>query len=400
MPVYSYQGVQENGARINGLVDADSPRTARQKLKSQGILPLALVPREDAPGLRQNTGRRRAKAGDIALFTRQMGILIGSGIPVVEALGAVLDQGLPDPMGSAVAAIREDVKEGQPLHQALSLHPRIFSDLYINMIRAGEESGTLDVMLDRLSDFLEKQVETRRKVLGSLFYPLILMMVGILMVIFLLTVVMPRITSIFKGLNAALPLPTILLMDLSDGLRREAFWILPGLLLLLVFLVRAFVRHRARIDQLALGIPRVGSLIAQDQIARFGRTLSVLLRGGVPLQRALEIGTSVLTTQALKDAAIQAREDVRNGESLGSALKRSPHVPRMAIHMIQTGERSGKLEELLLKLAEGYESEVSQTVATLTSIIEPVMILFIGCIVLFMVLAVLLPIFEMSQAVE
>lgn len=400
MPVYSYQGVQENGSRITGLVDADSPRTARQKLKTQGILPLSLTPREDSPAALRTGGGRRAKSRDIALFTRQMAILIGSGIPVVDALGAILDQGLPDPMGSTIAAIREDVKEGQPLNRALSIHPRIFSDLYVNMIRAGEESGTLDVMLDRLSDFLEKQVETRRKVVGSLFYPLILMMVGILMVIFLLAVVMPRITSIFKGLNATLPLPTILLMGMSDWIRHEAVWILFGLVILAFFMARIIAKNRQKIDLLVLRLPRVGTLIAQDQVARFGRTLSVLLKGGVPLQRALEIGTTVLTNQALRSAAVQAREDVRNGESLGSALKRSPHVPKMAIHMIQTGERSGKLEELLLKMAEGYESEVSQTVSTLTSIIEPVMILFIGAIVLFMVLAVLLPIFEMSQAVE
>ncbi len=400
MPVYSYQGIQESGSRISGLVDADSPRTARQKLKSQGILPLTLTLREEASHSKSSGTGKKARPRDVALVTRQLSILVGSGIPVVDSLGAVLDQGMTEPLGSTIAAIREDVKEGQPLHQALSLHPRAFSELYVNMIRAGEESGTLDVMLERLADFLESQVQTQRKVLGSLFYPLILMVVGILMVLFLLVVVMPRITSIFKGLNAALPLPTIILMGASDWVRHETIPLLVALAVIVVMVSRFIRSNRKKVDGIVLRIPRLGTLIAQDQIARFGRTLSVLLKGGVPLQRALEIGTAVLTNRALKEAVILAQEDVRNGESLGQALKRYPIIPRLAIHMIQTGERSGKLEELLLKMAQGYEAEVSQMVATLTSIIEPIMILFIGAIVLFMVLAVLLPIFEMSQAVE
>ncbi|MHB8423150.1 MAG: type II secretion system F family protein [Leptospirales bacterium] len=400
MPVYAYQGVQENGARTSGLVDADSPRTARQKLKSQGVLPLTLTLREDASQSRRFGTGKKARQRDVALVTRQLSILVGSGIPVVDSLGAVLDQGLIEPLGSTVAAIREDVKEGQPLHQALSLHPRVFSELYINMIRAGEESGTLDVMLERLADFLESQVQTQRKVLGSLFYPLILMVVGILMVFFLLVVVMPRITSIFNGLHAGLPLPTIILMGASDWVRHETVPLLISFMAILLLTARWVRANRKKVDGMVLRIPRLGVLIVQDQIARFGRTLSVLLKGGVPLQRALEIGTAVLTNQALKEAVIFAREEVKNGESLGQSLKRYPIIPRLAIHMIQTGERSGKLEELLLKMAQGYEAEVSQMVTTMTSIIEPIMILFIGAIVLFMVLAVLLPIFEMSQAVE
>ncbi len=400
MPVYAYEGVQNNGSRVSGLVDADSPRNARQKLKSQGIVPITLSPREDSLSRPVFSKGKKAGAREMSVFTRQLAILVGAKIPVVDSLGAILDQGLPDPLGGVVAAVREDVKEGQSLNRALSLHPRIFSDLFVNMVRAGEESGTLETMLDRLADFLENHLQTRRKILGSLFYPIILLGVGILMIIFLLAVVMPRITAIFQGLKATLPLPTRLLMGMSDWITHETLYLVGGTTLLFVLAVRAFRNHRTRIDALALKIPRIGSLIAADQISRFARTLSVLLKGGVPLQRALEIGASVLSNRILRSAVVESREAVRNGESLGNALKRHPEMPRLAIHMIQTGERSGMLEELLRKMAEGYEAEVSQTVSALTSIIEPVMILFIGAIVLFMVLAILLPIFEMSQAVQ
>jgi general secretion pathway protein F len=400
MPVYAYEGVQNNGSRVSGLVDADSPRNARQKLKSQGIVPITLAPREDSLSKPVFSPGKKAGAREMSLFTRQLAILVGAKIPVVDSLGAILDQGLTDPLGGVVAAVREDVKEGQSLNRALSLHPRIFSDLFVNMVRAGEESGTLETMLDRLADFIENQLQTRRKILGSLFYPIILLGVGILMIIFLLAVVMPRITAIFQGLKATLPLPTRLLMGVSDWIRHETIFLAGAIALLSFLAVGAFRSHRTRIDALALKIPRIGSLIAADQISRFARTLSVLLKGGVPLQRALEICSSVLSNRVLRNAVIESREAVRNGESLGNALKRHPEIPRLAIHMIQTGERSGMLEELLRKMAEGYEAEVSQTVSALTSIIEPVMILFIGAIVLFMVLAILLPIFEMSQAVQ
>lgn len=400
MPVYAYEGVQSNGSRVNGLVDADSPRNARQKLKSQGIFPISIAPREEALSKPILSGGKKVGSREMAMFTRQLAILAGAKIPVVDALGAILDQGLPDPLGGVVAAVREDVKEGQSLNRALSLHPKVFSDLFVNMVRAGEESGTLETMLDRLADFLENQLQTRRKILGSLFYPIILLGVGILMIVFLLAVVMPRITAIFQGLKATLPLPTRLLIGVSDWIRNDTLYLAGAIVLLAFAGVRTVRNHRSRIDAMALKIPRIGALIAADQISRFARTLSVLLKGGVPLQKALDIAASVLSNRVLRKAVSDSREAVRNGESLGNALRKHPEMPKLAIHMIQTGERSGTLEDILGKLAQGYEAEVSQTVTALTSIVEPVMILFIGAIVLFMVLAILLPIFEMSQAVQ
>jgi len=401
MPIFVYEGITPSGKRSTGLIDADSSRHARQKLRAQGITALR-IDTQDAGKSSTETGTSggRVKAKELTAFTRQLATLIGAGIPIVDSLAAILDQGMEGHFQEIIASVREDVKGGRSLNGALEKYQKIFSPIFINMIRAGEESGTLEIMLDRIADFQEKSQETRRKVLGSLFYPIILMCVGILMVLFLLTVVMPRITSIFEGLKATLPLPTRILLAVSGTLRNHAVIFLGATIFLILAGIRLAKTQKRQLDEILLKIPRVGPLIVSDQVARFARTMSVLLKGGVSLQRALEIAETVVTNQILKEAVSRARELVRNGESLGGSLRQSPYFPRLAVAMIQTGERSGQLEELLLKTAQGYESEVGQIVATITSIVEPVMILLIGSMVLFMVLSVLLPIFEMSQAVQ
>ena len=236
--------------------------------------------------------------------------------------------------------------------------------------------------------------------MGSLFYPVMLLRVGVMMVIFLLIVVMPRITSIFEGLKATLPLPTRILMGSSAWLRSHL--LSTGLSVLAgIFILVRFVRtRRATLDRWALRLPRIGQLILATQVARFARTLGVLLSSGTPLQKAMEVSEAVVTSGPVREAVSRARGDLAEGLSLSRSLRETKVFPLLAVHMIAVGERSGKLEDLLIRLAEGYEQEVDQTIGTLTSLIEPVMILFIGGIVLFMVMSVLLPIFEMSQAVQ
>ena len=403
MPVWNYSGIRGNGERTRGLIDADSLQSARQKLKKEGILPVSLElhSREEevrTPG--SPSGRGGLSGRDLATFTRQLSILVGAGVPIVEALGAILDQGGDTAPARVASQIRDRVKEGRSLSVAMGALPGIFSPIYLNMVRAGEESGTLEIMLNRLADLLEKQSNTRRKVMGSLFYPVMLLGVGVMMVIFLLIVVMPRITSIFEGLKATLPLPTRILMGSSAWLRSHL--LSTGLsALAVIFLLVRFVRtRRATLDRWALRLPRIGQLILATQVARFARTLGVLLSSGTPLQKAMEVSEAVVTSGPVRDAVSRARGDLAEGLSLSRSLRETKVFPLLAVHMIAVGERSGKLEDLLMRLAEGYEQEVDQTIATLTSLIEPVMILFIGGIVLFMVMSVLLPIFEMSQAVQ
>jgi len=403
VPVWNYSGVRQNGERTRGLIDADSLQSARQKLKKEGILPVSLAPHaggRESASTESPSGRSRLPARDLSTFTRQLSILVGAGVPIVEALGAILDQGGDTPPARVASRIRDNVKEGRSLSVAMGALPGIFSPIYLNMVRAGEESGTLEIMLTRLADLLEKQSTTRRKVVGSLFYPVMLMGVGILMVVFLLIVVMPRITSIFEGLKATLPLPTRILMGSSAWLRSHLMAVGLSLVVVLVLLVRFARTRRSSLDRWALRIPKVGDLVLSTQVARFSRTLGVLLSSGTPLQKAMEVSEAVVTSAPVRSAVARAREDLASGSSLSHSLRESKVFPLLAVHMIAVGERSGKLEELLIKLAEGYEQEVDQTIGTLTSLIEPVMILFIGGIVLFMVMSVLLPIFEMSQAVQ
>ena len=405
MPVWNYSGVRGNGERTRGLVDADSLSSARQKLRKEGILPLTLEAHsgggeKSGAEMTPRGGGRRPSGHDLSVFTRQMSILVGAGVPIVEALGAVLDQGPDTPMARAASRIRDLVKEGRPLSAAMGTLPAVFSGIYLNMVRAGEESGTLEIMLDRLADLMEKQVGTRRKVMGALFYPLLLMGVGLLMVVFLLLVVMPRITAVFEGLKATLPLPTRILMGSSRWLNDHLVLAGGGAGLFILLVLRAIRNHRGTLDRMVLSLPKVGALLLSGQVARFSRTLGVLLASGAPLQKAMEVSEAVVTSGPVREAVVRAREEIAEGRALSQSLKDSKIFPPLAIHMIAVGERTGKLEELLLKVAQGYESEVDQTVATLTSLIEPVMILFIGGLVLFMVLSVLLPIFEMSQAVS
>ncbi len=403
MPVWNYSGIRGNGERTRGLIDADSLQSARQKLKKEGILPVSLElhSREEevrTPG--SPSGRGGLSGRDLATFTRQLSILVGAGVPIVEALGAILDQGGDTAPARVASQIRDRVKEGRSLSVAMGALPGIFSPIYLNMVRAGEESGTLEIMLNRLADLLEKQSNTRRKVMGSLFYPVMLLGVGVMMVIFLLIVVMPRITSIFEGLKATLPLPTRILMGSSAWLRSHL--LSTGLSALAgIFILVRFVRtRRATLDRWALRLPRIGQLILATQVARFARTLGVLLSSGTPLQKSMEVSEAVVTSGPVREAVARARGDLAEGLSLSRSLRETKVFPLLAVHMIAVGERSGKLEDLLMRLAEGYEQEVDQTIGTLTSLIEPVMILFIGGIVLFMVMSVLLPIFEMSQAVQ
>ena len=403
MPVWNYSGVRSNGERTRGLIDADSLQSARQKLKKEGILPVSLEPHaggREAATPESPSGRGRLSSKDLSTFTRQLSILVGAGVPIVEALGAILDQGGDTPPARVASRIRDNVKEGRSLSVAMGSLPGTFSPIYLNMVRAGEESGTLEIMLGRLADLLEKQSNTRRKIVGSLFYPVMLMGVGILMVVFLLIVVMPRITSIFEGLKATLPLPTRILMGSSAWLRSHLLAVGLSLGAGLLLLARFARTRRATLDRWALRVPKVGDLVLSTQVARFSRTLGVLLSSGTPLQKAMEVSEAVVTSGPVRDAVARAREDLASGSSLSRSLRESKVFPLLAVHMIAVGERSGKLEELLIKLAEGYEQEVDQTIVTLTSLIEPVMILFIGGIVLFMVMSVLLPIFEMSQAVQ
>jgi general secretion pathway protein F len=339
--------------------------------------------------------------GELALLTRQIATLLGAGLPLVAALGALLEQTENQRLSRILSQVREGVNEGKSFHEVLGEHPRSFPEVYRNMVRSGEASGTLPLVLSRLADFLEGSVAFRQKLQAALVYPILMTLLGAGILWFLLTSVVPRVTSIFDDMQKALPAPTRMLLATSNALQEYGWLAVP--ILLLVFLgLRRYGRTPAGryvLHGLVLRTPALGRFVRLVAVSRFSKTLGTLLTGGVPLLTALDISRAVLGNAVLERAVEQVRDDVREGRSLRDALRATRQFPSVMCQMVGVGEESGSLDELLLKVSDAFEGQVEAAVATLTSLLEPLMILGMGLAVGFVVLAILLPIFEMSQLV-
>jgi len=405
VPVFAYRGLTADGRSVRGVLDADSAKSARARLRRDGVFPTD-VAEESVPG----TASRAAaltllggiRPGDVAIVTRQLATLIGAGLPVVEALAAVYEQTDRPPLARALARIRERVTEGSPLADAMAEHEAIFPRLFTGMVRAGESAGALDVVLERLATYTEAQTRLRAKVRTALAYPILMAVTATGVVTFLLGFVVPKVTRIFEERHQALPLPTRILLAVS-GAVADYWWIAAlvtaaAIALLLVALRRP--AYRLRIDRRLLTLPLVGSIVTRVAVARFARTLATLLASGIPLLSALEVAGGVVGNRALASALDEARQAIREGHSIAPPLRRSGVFPPLLIHMVGVGERSGELEAMLGKVADAYEQEVESTLATLTAVLEPAMLVLMGGLVLFIVLAILLPIFEINALVR
>lgn len=406
MAIYEYKGLDVEGKNKAGIVDADSPKVARAKLRKSGIFPVEITQTQQAAptGLSKPVTlfSERMTLAETAVMTRQLSTLLGAGISLMEALGALTEQ-VEKPAAKKIwIDVREGVKEGASLADALTRHPKVFSVLYRQMVRAGEASGTLDRILVRLADYLESQVRLRNKLFSILTYPVLMLFVSGAILIFLISFVVPKVTAIFADLNQALPLPTVILLALSDFLRGYG-WLLIGAGVLGGMMYRRHIqtpRGREQYDRLLLRIPLAGRVAKMVAISRFTRTLATLLASGVPLLTALEIVQQVVGNKVLEEAIQGARGNIREGQSIADPLKRSGLFPPLVTHMIAIGEKSGELEGMLQKVSEAYDNEVETVVTGMTSLLAPLMILGMGGVVLFIVLAILLPIFEVSQIVK
>ncbi|MCI0529940.1 MAG: type II secretion system inner membrane protein GspF [Nitrospira sp.] len=420
MAVYEYKGLTTEGRNVSGIVDADNPKTARFKLRKSGIFPVevleshqartAMTPSHPAAAIPQPVGGRllknrlaeRVTIQELAVVTRQMATLLGAGLPLLEVLSALGDQVEKRLLKWTIAQVREQVKEGRSFADALAMHPRIFSPVYIQMIRVGEVSGTLDQILLYLAQFLERQGQLRSRVLSSMAYPIFMLAVSALVLVFLLNFVVPRVLSVFSDVHQVLPLPTRILINIT--------WLLQGywwLFLVLMFVGGLVITRylatpvgREKYDGWKLKAPLVGKLVKLIALSRFADTLSILLRGGVPLLQAFDIVKKVVNNRILENALEAARENIREGESIAEPLRRSGVFPPLVTRMIAVGEASAELERMLQKVAEAYQNEVDITLGTLMSLLAPLMILVMGLVVLFIVMAILLPILEMSQLVR
>jgi general secretion pathway protein F len=405
LPVFEYEGLDARGRTTRGIVDADGPRAVRAKLKRQGVFAtrVAEVRREESAAAKERAPlfSRGVRVGELALLTRQIATLLGAGLPLVAALGALLEQTENPRLSRILSQVREGVNEGKSFHEVLGEHPRSFPEIYRNMVRSGEASGTLPLVLSRLADFLEGSVAFRQKLQAALVYPILMTLLGAGILWFLLTSVVPRVTSIFDDMQKALPAPTRMLLATSNAL-QEYGWIAVPVLLLLFLGLRRYGRTpagRLVLHGLVLRTPALGRFVRLVAVSRFSKTLGTLLTGGVPLLTALDISRAVLGNAVLERAVEQVRDDVREGRSLRDALRATRQFPSVMCQMVGVGEESGSLDELLLKVSDAFEGQVEAAVATLTSLLEPLMILGMGLAVGFVVLAILLPIFEMSQLV-
>ena len=405
MPLYAYRGLDAGGHAVGGVVDADSPRGARQKLRRTGVFPTDLnEERRDALRGLSILARRpeRVPAAELAAITRQFSTLVAAGLPLVEALGALVEQAERPTLSRTLAQVRQEVTEGSSLADALAQHPRLFASLYINMVRAGEASGALHVVLERLADYTENQARLLRKVRNALTYPVLMLLISAVILFFLLSYVVPKVTRIFQETHQQLPLPTRLLLGVSDFV-AQWWWLLLLILAGVGMGVMRWARTpagRDRVDRWTLALPYFGRLTQKLAVARFARTLSTLLASGIGLLPALDIVKSIVDNTVLTRAIERARDAIREGQSIATPLRESGFFPPLVVHMVAVGERSGQLEAMLGKAADTYDDEVENAVGALTTILEPIIIVFMGGVVLFIVLAILLPIFELNRIVK
>ena len=406
MPVFAYRGLAANGRSVAGVVDADSVRTARGKLRDRGIFPTELAEAEQA--VRRSLSDylpsfgRRIPPSELSLLTRQLSSLLGAGVQLVDALAALADQSARAVTKRLLSQIRERVREGTSLGDALAAHPDTFSDLYIGMVRAGEAAGALETVLNRVADFSESQAEFKAKVTHALTYPIIMVCVGSAIMFFLMGYVVPQVATIFQQNNAALPLPTVILIAISNFVSN--YWMV--LLLAIAAIVAAVTyalstrRGRRLYDTWLLRIPYIGGTVTRVLCARFSRTLATMLQSGVQLLPALASVKHVITNALLADTIEESRTSIREGHGMTHPLAQSGLFPPLLIEMIRVGERTGEVESMLERVADTYEREVERSLNQLTTLLEPLMTLAMAGIILFMMLAILLPIFQLNQLMK
>ncbi|NTW66040.1 MAG: type II secretion system inner membrane protein GspF [Nitrospirae bacterium] len=405
MPVYEYKGVSSSGRSISGVLDGESLKAVKAKLKKDGIVVLEVHEggtMQVARSREFSFGRGRINTGDVANATRQLATLLSSGLPLMEALNVLVDQEENQPLKRALASLRDSVREGSSFADALKTNTKVFSQLYGNMVAAGEASGTLEITLARIADFLDEQVRFRGKFAAALAYPAIMTVVGVGVLFFLFSFVLPRVVGMFEDMKQQLPFMTLALLWVVRVVSSAWWAILIAVGGAAYYLRRYFAtaEGKAWFDAWILRLPVFGSLIKMIAVSRFTRTLGTLLQSGVPTLMALDIVKSVVGNTVLADAINKARENVREGESIADPLRRSGLFPPVVIQMVAVGEKSGELEKMLLKISDSFDRTVETRITALMSLLEPIIILVMGLVVGFIVIAIMLPILQMSSGVR
>ena len=405
MPVFEYKGVSSGGRSVAGILDGENLKAARAKLKRDGVVVLEIReggPARIAASRDLRFGRRRVSSADMANTTRQLATLLSAGLPLLEALNVLVDQEEGQVLKGTLASVRDAVREGSSLTDALRGHAPVFSQLYGNMVAAGEASGTLEVTLARLADFLEEQARFRGRFAAALAYPALMTVIGIGVLFFLFSFVLPRVVGMFEDMRQQLPFITLALLAVVRFFSLF-WWLIIAAAGGGAWYLRRWFRTpggKATFDAWVLKLPVFGSLVRMVAVSRFTRTLGTLLESGVPTLTALEIVQNVIGNTVLAEAVRQARENVREGESIADPLRRSGLFPPVVVQMVAVGEKSGELEKMLLKVSDSFDRSVEARMTALMSLLEPAIILVMGLVIGFIVIAILLPILQMSGAVR
>jgi type IV pilus assembly protein PilC len=398
---YAYRVRDRKGSLVTGEIQADSSDLVLAKLREQHLIPLEVKEKRAGLGREFHLLPEKAKLKDLSVFSRQFATMVNSGLPLLRSLAILEEQTGSKYLAKVVGQVRLEVEQGSSLSGALARHPRAFSDLYVSMVKAGETAGTLDDVLLRLADTLEREVTLRRQIKSAMTYPIVVTGLVIVILTAMLVFVVPTFKDLYTQLGGTLPLPTRILVGISDVV-RSYFVIVVGVIVALAFVFRWWKRGRGRLawDKFKLKIPIFGKLFHKSALSRFARTLSVLNRSGVPILQALEIVQDTVGNQVVANAVKDLQAGVKEGESIAAPLARHSVFPPMVVQMMAVGEETGALDTMLEKIANFYDEEVEATVESLTALIEPVLIAVVGGAVGAIVIALYLPTFRIFELIK
>ena len=400
MPVYAYTAIDQSGRTVRATMEADNEQLVIAKLRDQSLHCTEI--KKSSKGAKAVFGKKKVKPKSLVVFSRQFATMIDAGIPIVRCLDILTGQAKDPALKEALEAITADVKGGLTLNESMAKHPTVFSKLYINKIRAAEVGGILDLILDRLSGFLEYEAEIKGKIKSAMMYPVLVLIFSQVMLFVLFSFVLPKFKDIFSGMDVELPPVTAALFSMGDFMSK--FWWLILLMMFGAYMGLKAYAKTARggyvVDTMKLKFPIVGELALKMSIARFSRTFGTLINSGVPMMRSLEIVGETLGNKVLAQAVEDTRLSIREGNKLSAPLEDSKLFPSMVVCMIDIGEESGRLSEMLVKVGDFYDSEVEATVKGLTSMIEPMLIIFLGVVVGFIAISIMTPIFKLVNSVK
>jgi general secretion pathway protein F len=406
MPMYSYKGYDAaSGANVKGRIDADSERSARATLRQKQKIIVAEIKEEKASTAKKGSfslTQRGVSIDELSVMVRQFATLQNAYVPVDESLKALVSQVDNDALRNTLSSVKDAVSEGKSLADASAAYPNIFNKLYVNMVKAGESSGTLGLVLERLADFMEYQVQVRGKIVQAMVYPSIMITASLGIVVFLLLVIVPKLSKVFQSMKVQVPWYTELLIAFSNFLQN--YWFVPPVLILLGFILgRSWLntpKGRRKYDQWLISAPILGPVFLMVAVSRFTKTLSTLLSSGVPIIPALDITKNVVNNTILTEVLEQAKVDVQEGNSLASTINKSGVFPGLVTHMIATGEKTGEMVTMLAHVAKAYDAEVERKISKLVTLIEPIMMMFLMVIAVSVIVGMIMPMMDIMKQIK